>query len=221
VGEIKKCKYIYYHCTGYRGKCVEPYAREEVFERLFGDLLLELRLDSEVIDWVREALRQSQQDESRSRQEAMARLQAQYETLQGRIEAMYVDRLDGRIDTAFFDRKASEWRNEQGRLTRGIQAHRDSDHAYLSEGVGLLELAGRAHELFAMQSAREKRRLLNFLLSNCTWKDGKLHATFRQPFDMLRDTIQTQGMLKLDAALPGGDFENWLPGLDSNQQPFG
>jgi site-specific DNA recombinase len=216
VGEIKKNKYIYYHCTGYRGKCVERYAREEVPERLFGDLLQELRLDSEVIDWVRQALRQSQQDESRSRQEAVARLQAQYETLQGRIEAMYVDRLDGRIDTAFFDRKASQWCDEQGRLTRDIQAHCDSDHAYLSEGVRLLELAGRAHELFLMQSAREKRRLLNFLLSNCTWKDGQLHSKFRQPFDMLRDTIETHGMLKLDAGLLDGDFENWLPGLDSN-----
>jgi site-specific DNA recombinase len=129
---------------------------------------------------------------------------------------MYVDRLDGRIDTTFFDRKASEWRNEQGRLTRGIQAHRDTDQAYLSEGVRLLELAGRAHESFVMQSAREKRRLLNYLLSNCTWKEGQLHATFRQPFDMLRDTIQSHGMLKLDAGLPGRNFENRLPGLDSN-----
>jgi site-specific DNA recombinase len=216
VGEIKKRKYIYYHCTGYRGKCTEPYAREEVIEKLFGDVLGQFRLDSEVIDWVREALRQSQQDERRTWHEAVARLQIQHDTLQGRIEAMYVDRLDGRIDTAFFDRKASEWRNEQGRLTREIQAHRESDQVYLSEGVQLLELAGRAHELFLMQPAREKRRLLNFVLSNCTWTDGKLDATFRQPFDMLRDTIETHGMLKLDAVLPDGDFEKWLPGLDSN-----
>jgi hypothetical protein len=26
------------------------------------------------------------------------------------------------------------------------------------------------------------RRLLNFLLSNCTWEDGTVVATFRQPF---------------------------------------
>ena len=29
VGEIKKGRYVYYHCTGYRGKCPERYAREE------------------------------------------------------------------------------------------------------------------------------------------------------------------------------------------------
>jgi site-specific DNA recombinase len=36
VGEIKKQRYIYYHCTGYKGKCNEPYVREEVLEEKFG-----------------------------------------------------------------------------------------------------------------------------------------------------------------------------------------
>ena len=33
VGEIKKQRYIYYHCTGYKGRCNEPYVREEVLAR--------------------------------------------------------------------------------------------------------------------------------------------------------------------------------------------
>ncbi|MBM4073840.1 MAG: recombinase family protein, partial [Planctomycetes bacterium] len=32
VGEIKKGRYVYYHCTGYKGKCPEPYTREEVLD---------------------------------------------------------------------------------------------------------------------------------------------------------------------------------------------
>jgi len=28
VGEIKKQRYVYYHCTGYKGRCNEPYVRE-------------------------------------------------------------------------------------------------------------------------------------------------------------------------------------------------
>ncbi|MBC2664226.1 recombinase family protein [Novosphingobium flavum] len=32
VAEIKKQRYIYYHCTGYRGKCPEPYLRQERLE---------------------------------------------------------------------------------------------------------------------------------------------------------------------------------------------
>ena len=40
VGEIKKGAYVYYHCTGYKGKCPEPYTREEVLEKKFTALLL-------------------------------------------------------------------------------------------------------------------------------------------------------------------------------------
>lgn len=49
VGEIKKQRYIYYHCTGYKGRCDEPYVREEVLERLFSDLVGRLIFDDEVL----------------------------------------------------------------------------------------------------------------------------------------------------------------------------
>ena len=77
-------------------------------------------------------------------------------------------------------------------------------------------LARKAQELFLIQPAREKRRLLNFLLSNCTWKGGELDATFRQPFDMLSDTTKAHRSRSLDAGVLQPDFEKWLPGLDSN-----
>ena len=56
------------------------------------------------------------------------------------------------------------------------------------EGVQLLELARNAQKLFEQQEPREKRRLLNFVLSNCTWQDGAVVANFRQPFDLLAET---------------------------------
>lgn len=37
-------------------------------------------------------------------------------------DTMYVDRLDGRIDLAFYERKTAEWRVEQSRLLREIEA---------------------------------------------------------------------------------------------------
>jgi site-specific DNA recombinase len=42
VGEIKKGRYVYYHCTGNRGKCTEPYTRQEVLTREFANVLQEL-----------------------------------------------------------------------------------------------------------------------------------------------------------------------------------
>src|SRR5205807_4828774 len=41
VGELKKGRYVYYHCTGYRGKCPERYTREEVLTDIFAESLRE------------------------------------------------------------------------------------------------------------------------------------------------------------------------------------
>jgi hypothetical protein len=78
VAKKKKGKYVYYHCTGNKGKCQEPYAREEVLEKCFADLLKGLVFDDEVMDWVTEALHQSHADEKRFRDQAIAQLQAEH-----------------------------------------------------------------------------------------------------------------------------------------------
>jgi site-specific DNA recombinase len=104
VGEIKKERYVYYHCTGYKGRCDEPYVREEVLERQFSDILGRLSFDDEALEWVREALHASHADEKREREGAIERLQIEHKRLQNRLDAMYVDKLDGRVDFAFFER---------------------------------------------------------------------------------------------------------------------
>jgi site-specific DNA recombinase len=100
VGEIKKQQYVYYHCTGFRGKCREPYVREEVIARLasFAAVLDRLAFDDQVLAWVRAALLASHADEKREHEAAIERLQAGYNRLQGRTDTMYVDKLDGRMD---------------------------------------------------------------------------------------------------------------------------
>jgi site-specific DNA recombinase len=104
---------------------------------------------------------------------------------------MYVDKLDGVVDIAFFEKMSTQWRDEQNRCLREIERHQSADQSYMDEGVQLLELALNAQKLFERQEPREKRRLLNFVLSNCTWEDGEVVANFRQPFDLLAQMAAT------------------------------
>lgn len=216
VGEIKKAKYIYYHCTFYTGKCPEPYVREEILETKFTEILRRLRFDKEVLEWVKGALRQSHFDERQFHQEAIDRLQAEYNRLQRRVESAYEDKLDGRISAQFFDQKAGEWRNEQARLEQAVQDHRLANQSYLEEGLSLLELATRAADLFEKQPSREKRRLLDYVLSNATWGDGVLVPHFRQPFDILADAAQSSRTLQTVNHRSAIRHQGELPGQDSN-----
>ena len=66
------------------------------------------------------------------------------------------------------------------------------------------------------QSASEKRRLLEFVLSNSFWANGELTPEFRQPFDMLAD-MATVGAQKMAAGLlTSSHHQEELPRQDSN-----
>ena len=70
----------------------------------------------------------------------------------------------------------------------------------------ILELAKQAEFLYKTQDPTEQRRLLETVLSNCTFDRGTLCPTYSKPFDVL---------------VKGRETGNWLLGLDSNQQPSG
>lgn len=219
TAEIKKGRYVYYHCTGYHGKCKEPYVREEVLEELLAELLGLLRLDPEILAWISDALCNSQREIGRLHDEAIKRLEIDRAKLQRRLDAMYVDKLDGRIDASTYDRLASQWSVEQERLTDAIDAHRDASQVYFAEGAKLLELASRSQELFQRQPPQEKRKLLDFVLSNCLWGNGELTPTFRQPFDLLmraRKEADDEGTIAETACGYVDKYVKWYPQRDSN-----
>ncbi len=68
-----------------------------------------------------------------------------------------------------------------------------------------------------MSETQEKRRILNFVLSNSIWKDGHLLPNYRQPFDILAETNIAYQNKKAVFPAENGDFEIWLPSTDSNR----
>jgi DNA invertase Pin-like site-specific DNA recombinase len=226
VGEIKKERYVYYHCTGYVNKsqgkvrtCSRKYVREEALEAQFTGLLGFLHFDDEVLGWVRDALHASHADQRREYEIAIERHQSEFKRLDGRIRAMYVDKLDGIVDAAFYDRMSAPWREQQERCLLEIHRLQGANQSYMDEGVQILELASNAQSLFESQEPRQKRRLLNFVLSNCLWDDGQLIPTFRQPFDLLVKTTRLAASQTKPQMISQPQTDIWLLDLGSNQGP--
>jgi len=132
------------------------------------------------------------------------------------LYAMYMDKLDGRIDENFFDQKSKEWKQEQYDIFRKIERHQRADRSYMEEGVKLLELAQRAVTLYEKQNMREKRRIINFVCSNSPWKDGRLLPNYRKPFDILSETNRLYKRKKAIFSKKNDRFDIWLLGWDSN-----
>jgi len=159
TAEIKKQKYVYYHCTGFKGKCPEKWVREEEVAKQFGQALQTITMDEEVLSWVVTALKESHSDKQKYHEERINALHAKCEKLNKRLEAMYLDKLDGRIDQVFYDRKSSEWKNEQDDILRTIKRHQTANRAYFDEGIKIIELSQHAVVLYAGQLHQNLRPL--------------------------------------------------------------
>ncbi len=216
TAEIKKGKYIYYHCTGYHGKCPERFVREEVLEEQFATILARLRFDEDVYDLIVKALRDGYSVEKRDHDEAVARLRAEIDRLRNRLEGVYVDKLDGTVSDDFYRRMSVQWRDEIDRCQRDMTRHLEASSTYMDEGVALLTLARKAHRLFESKASVEKRRLLNFVLSNCIWQYGDLRAEYRQPFDMLVEMFSPPPPSNEGDGAEIPQIENWSGRQDSN-----
>jgi hypothetical protein len=55
------------------------------------------------------------------------------------------------------------------------------------------------------------------ILSNCTWEDGEVATTFRQPFDLLAKTTAIAARHEAGNRANPAKSEIWLGDLDSNQ----
>ncbi len=62
TGEIQKEKYVYYRCTGHRGKCDLPRFREEDIANRLGQPLKGLQVPPDVVSQIVATLREDQKE---------------------------------------------------------------------------------------------------------------------------------------------------------------
>jgi site-specific DNA recombinase len=203
TAEMKKGRYVYYHCTGhFGGDCKKNYLREEYIEDKLGELLKGIELEDKTLEWLKEALHQSHKTEREYSDKMIASLNSQKEKAKKRLDQAYVDKLDGNITEEFWKMKSGEWINEIENVSIKLNAHEHSNINYYEDGVKILELSKKAYSLYKSATAQEKRKLLNLVLSNCYLEGKNLRPDYKKPFDIIRKGIQSK---------------EWLPRLDSNQ----
>lgn len=192
TAEIKKGKYVYYHCTNGKGKCDQEYVKEERLDELLAELVRAVQIDQDAVNWIVQALQSSASEEREFRQKETDRLQRQVDSLQSRLDGAYIDKLDGTIDEGYWLDLSTKWRGEQDTAMALLQRHRDSDRNYVDQATNILELAQQAYSQYIHQDPLEKRKLLDSLLSNCIIRGTTLYPTYKKPFDLIVEGVKMQ-----------------------------
>ena len=185
TAELKKGKYVYYRCSGYRGKCDLPRFREEQISEKLGEILKNIQIPDDVVSHIQQSL---ERDQVRTRNVAAAeraRLEQQLEAIRRRTDQTYTDKLDGKIAEEFWQRKMVEWQADEQRIETAIAGLKESGSDRLLTVKRILELANKAYFLYLTRKPAEQANLLRKVLLNCSIDAVSVTPTYRKPFDMI------------------------------------
>ncbi len=188
TAEIKKGKYIYYHCTGSKGKCPQIYLKQEFIEAEIQEMLDGIRLSDEAHQIISQGLRENIKEKIEYHNQQVKQIEAQIEVLQSRLDKAYTDKIDGKISEDFWNKNARVWAEEKERLAMSLVTQQRTDTHFLDTVNLILELSKQATGLFKRQNADERRKLIQLITSNCVLRDEKLHWELAEPFDKFMET---------------------------------
>lgn len=188
--ETKRNGHIYGHCNHYRKCPRKPWDKEKYVEDQLLDGFKKLELkNSRLVDWIRRALKESHGDEIVYHQASAKELQARHDQLQRRLDTIYEDKLDGKVDKDFYDRKFKQYTEEKEHLFEQLQKHSQASDRHLQLGENIYELSQRAKAIYLKGSIEQRRRLINLMFRDLKLKDGVLKFEYTKTFELLAQAV--------------------------------
>lgn len=225
VMDIKKERFVYAHCTGTRRSKVDGARVKLCPDAEFVPLaqveeqavaaLASVQIGYNVADELYAAIAQDAGGAAAAGETHAAVLKGQLKRLEGRHAQAYADKLDGKIDEAFWRASSKRWGDEQVRLEEALRAvEGSSPSAMLANVKQVLQLAKDVVAIYKSASVEEKRRILSMTCSNWTLTGKKLSYKMKKPFAELAEGLASANWLPVRDAI-----RNWAAG--STPLPFG
>ncbi len=230
--ELQK-QHWYGHCNHYRKCSQKSYLRqEEVEKQLFPYFDKIAPKNDRILQWLDEALKEHHGEEIKLTTTKRSQLNAQFERIQKRLEAMYLDKLDGRITMEFYDTKFKEFTEEKEVILSELQKLNNDNNLYYEAGYAIHLLASKAKEIYQSEKAtvEEKRLLLSYVFSNQTLKDRTLAVNYTPAFEFLAKWVpllnrsfepSKKSLDKMKTEAFASARSVVLRGWDSNPRPIG
>lgn len=186
VGELKKGKYIYYHCTGNRGgTCKKHYLKENIAENYFIDILKKIKVSDEGYEIITKFVKDKVNEENEFAKDQIQQTQIKIDKVKERLNKLFTVWIDGKIDDDLYNKKSAEFQTELDALDYRLTSLNKSDVEVINFSKKILELFKAAPELYLRGSIKTKQDLIKLLCSNFLWDGENVHITIKKAFQPL------------------------------------
>lgn len=181
--EIKKGKYVYYHCTNYHGNCQNvTWIREEKLLDQVKDQFQAMALTDDQADVLKAELRKIHESEQAFFEQNKRTLNLKLEKVRNRYKVMYDDRLDGLISTDEYTTRFEEYKAQEEEIMALLADHGKANQNFYITANSIIDLSQRAWEILEVAEPEEKTQLIKFVLQNFSLQGEKLLFKPKIPF---------------------------------------
>ena len=186
VGELKKGKYIYYHCTGNRGgDCKRKYLKQDIAEKYFIEILKNLKVTDEGYELITKFVKDKVSEENAFAKEQIEQTQLKIDRTKERLNKLFNVWIDGKIDDDLYNKKSAEFQTELDALDYRLTSLNKSDIEVVNFSKKILELFKAAPDLYLRGSIESKQDLIKLLCSNFLWDGENITITIKKAFQPL------------------------------------
>jgi site-specific DNA recombinase len=164
--------------------------REQELSDRMAEVLKDIYVPETVAETIVASLSSDSARADAERQKRMEATQQRIAALRTRMDQVYEDKLDGKIDDEFWTRKMNEWREQERRLEAELSRLKvevTTDSVLTAKYI--LELANQAHSLYLTRNHAERAQLGGFEL-RYGWR--KSLARHRKPYDLISERAKNQ-----------------------------
>lgn len=207
LGEIKKERFIYYHCTFSKGRHENRfYIPENKLDECLFEALKKTILPDEILDWVKATLKEDCGNTTDTLKNRLDTLKNERLRLGNRLDRLYDDRLDGKVDEGFWEVKANQIKNQIADIDSRLRTADAPNRITYETAIETLELGKKLIGKYKFMKHERKHPILKFMASNYILDGKNLNVIWREPYSYI---------------VKRGAEKNWLGGVDSNHQMYG
>lgn len=194
TAELKKGKYIYYHCTGNKGgNCKRDYINETKIDKAIAEVLKLIIIPENIRLLVAKQLKEVHELKNGYSKEVKSNLQKQIVTLENRIEKAFEDKLDGNITQEQWKSFNDKWQAEKDKIYIQLEDINKLDKQFYEQADTLLRFTDNAYEYYLKGSIAQRRKILEIISEKITYKDKTFNLILKPVFQTI---VENQYILK-------------------------
>lgn len=204
TAEMKKGRYIYYHCTGGRSRRCRQKEIQVHEQTLFNQILKQIKrvkISPSIMKYIVLTVNKEMKDIQFIDTSVREELTAEKEQLQKFLDAMYMDKLAGKVPEHLFEQKEKEFSTRLKEIDETLAGASSSLSGVDEEAcLKLLERINNLDQLFKYGGFTAQRNIVQMMFKEIYLKGRLITCTFKEPFNYFIQPEQQDGKSLLEMA---------------------